>query len=314
MAAQKPVFFDGRQLRRLSASEWLDDTVLSTNVILADGSRSFSATVAGTTPVLGADLSTKNYVDWAVTDASWHAPVEDAQTTPPGGPTEGQRWIVTATATGAWAGQENKVAVWRNSAWVFITPTEGWAAFNKATNFYVRFDGSAWLSFASGIAHNSTSGLQGGLSNDYFHITSAQHTELTAAKAANTIYAGPVSGGADFPSFRAMVLADIPAGTNGYFLRTVGGAASWVSVTAATISAVPTSRSVNTGSGLSGGGDLSADRTISWDGLGVKLEGSAVATRRFINIVGGRAEVADDDPDVKITLPDPALMAMVFGG
>jgi hypothetical protein len=54
-------------------------------------------------------------------------------------------------------------------------------------------------------------------------------------------------------------LADGTAGASNY-LR---GDQTWSSITAADVSAVPTSRLVNTSTGLAGGGDLSADRTLS---------------------------------------------------
>jgi hypothetical protein len=54
-------------------------------------------------------------------------------------------------------------------------------------------------------------------------------------------------------------LADGTAGASNY-LR---GDQTWSSITAADVSAVPTSRLVSTSTGLAGGGDLSADRTLS---------------------------------------------------
>lgn len=59
------------------------------------------------------------------------------------------------------------------------------------------------------------------------------------AKTANTVFAGPVSGGAAVPDFRALVDLDIPT------------------------TIVRTSRQVISGAGLTGGGDLSADRTLA---------------------------------------------------
>ena len=93
---------------------------------------------------------------------------------------------------------------------------------------------------------------------------------------------------------RAFLASDISPGTDDHFLRTVGGVAVWGAVTAATIGAAPATRAISTGTGLSGGGDLSADRTLTWDGLGVQKDGAAVGTRRNLNIIGGRAEVTDD--------------------
>lgn len=50
-------------------------------------------------------------------------------TVPPGSPSNGDRYIVNATATGSWIGQEDNVAVWDGAAWVFYTPVEGWLTY-----------------------------------------------------------------------------------------------------------------------------------------------------------------------------------------
>ena len=49
-------------------------------------------------------------------------------TAPPGAPVAGDTYIVAATATGAWAGKENNVAIWDGAAWVFGVPRNGWMA------------------------------------------------------------------------------------------------------------------------------------------------------------------------------------------
>lgn len=60
-----------------------------------------------------------------------------------------------------------------------------------------------------GIEHNLLSGLQGGTVDEYYHLTSAQHTNLFGNQSANTYYAGPTTGAAAAPTFRAGVAADI---------------------------------------------------------------------------------------------------------
>src|SRR5258707_3921913 len=45
---------------------------------------------------------------------------------PPGSPTDGNRYIVAASPTGAWAGQAGKVAALQDGAWAFLAPREGW--------------------------------------------------------------------------------------------------------------------------------------------------------------------------------------------
>lgn len=66
--------------------------------------------------------------------------------TPPGSPAEGARYIVGAGASGAWAGQAGKVAVWREGAWDFHAPEEGWRAWVADEDLLLVFDGAAWAS------------------------------------------------------------------------------------------------------------------------------------------------------------------------
>lgn len=53
------------------------------------------------------------------------------------------------------------------------------------------------------------------------------------------------------------------------------------------LSGPPSTRAIFAGDGLGGGGDLSEDRTISWDGLPVKKNDTLVATRGQINFKEG---------------------------
>jgi len=78
---------------------------------------------------------------------TYHAAVLDLLATPPGAPTTGDRYLVTATATGAWAGYEDYIAEWDGSAWTFTQPAAPayvWDA--DSSQFYVYEAGgwSAW--------------------------------------------------------------------------------------------------------------------------------------------------------------------------
>jgi hypothetical protein len=78
--------------------------------------------------------------------------ISGAITTPPGSPAEGDKYIVPTGATGAWAGQTNKVALRLSGGWVFFTPRNGWLGWNAALGSFVSWDGTAWvtLSLSSG--------------------------------------------------------------------------------------------------------------------------------------------------------------------
>lgn len=55
----------------------------------------------------------------------WMESVLDRLATPPGSPSTGDRYLIIATATGAWSGKENQIAGWDGSAWAYTIPTVG---------------------------------------------------------------------------------------------------------------------------------------------------------------------------------------------
>ena len=63
---------------------------------------------------------------------------------PPSDPEDGARYIVAPGANGAWAGQDNALAVFVDSTWQFFAPQVGWRADVTSTGETYRFDGSAW--------------------------------------------------------------------------------------------------------------------------------------------------------------------------
>jgi hypothetical protein len=109
------------------------------------------------------DIADTQYVDdeiaAAIQGLSWQDPVIDEQTTPPGAPSTGDRYIVTATATGAWVGREDDIAEWDGTAWVFTTPTEGYVLRNLTTDKFRLFDGTSWGNFEATLDHGSLLGL-----------------------------------------------------------------------------------------------------------------------------------------------------------
>ncbi|KAB2857294.1 MAG: DUF2793 domain-containing protein, partial [Bauldia sp.] len=58
------------------------------------------------------------------------AVVDSTVTAPPGSPAEGDRYIVPAGATGAWAGEDGAVAAFADGAWELVPPEAGWIAYD----------------------------------------------------------------------------------------------------------------------------------------------------------------------------------------
>jgi hypothetical protein len=69
--------------------------------------------------------------------------------TPPGSPAEGDRYLVAASATGAWSGQDGKIAAWQDGAWAFYAPREGWIAWIANEDIVLVFDGAGWTGCAT---------------------------------------------------------------------------------------------------------------------------------------------------------------------
>lgn len=65
---------------------------------------------------------------------------------PPGSPSNGDRYIVADTASGAWEGQEGNVAVWLShlSAWVFFEPRIGWRAYVEDEEVLTVYKSTGW--------------------------------------------------------------------------------------------------------------------------------------------------------------------------
>jgi hypothetical protein len=69
--------------------------------------------------------------------------------TPPGAPADGDRYLVAASATGAWSGKDGKIAAWQDGAWRFHTLREGWCAWIADEDIAQMFDGASWTGAAT---------------------------------------------------------------------------------------------------------------------------------------------------------------------
>jgi hypothetical protein len=85
------------------------------------------------------------------------ATISKTLATPPGSPTNGDRYIVAASPTGAWSGQSNSIAVWTtdnpsspSGVWEFYSPKAGWLVYNVADTTFYSYSGSAWGALSGG--------------------------------------------------------------------------------------------------------------------------------------------------------------------
>jgi pectin methylesterase-like acyl-CoA thioesterase len=81
------------------------------------------------------------------------APVIDRDlTAPPGSPTVGDRYLVAAGATGAWAGQDDNIAQWNGSSWAFVPAIAGMIVFVNDETIHLTYNGTAWTASLSDAA------------------------------------------------------------------------------------------------------------------------------------------------------------------
>lgn len=119
------------------------------------------------------------------TDANWNkvgvlmflSVLSATTTAPPGSPASGDRYIVPASATGDWAGEDGNVAVWdaAGGSWVFYTPAEGWKARAEDTGQPWLYTSSAWALEGStyGQYADDTAASGGGVPVGGYYVNSS---------------------------------------------------------------------------------------------------------------------------------------------
>src|SRR5467141_2085218 len=85
------------------------------------------------------------------------AVISKTLTAPPGSPANGDRYIVGASPTGAWAGQAKSIAVWTtdnpaapSGEWEFYPPKSGWLVVNLADSTAYVYVSSTWTAVGGG--------------------------------------------------------------------------------------------------------------------------------------------------------------------
>lgn len=127
---------------------------------------------------------------------------------PPTTPAEGERHIVASGGSGAWAGKDGQVAMWRDGAWGFSAPKPGWIAWVIAEGAIVVRGASAWSPLAQNqpeLGVNATADTTNRLAvaADASLFTHAGHghqmklVKATAADTASLLYQTNYSGRAE---------------------------------------------------------------------------------------------------------------------
>lgn len=72
-------------------------------------------------------------------------------TAPPAAPADGDRYIVAAAATDAWAGHDGEIAIWSADAeaWLFYPPQVGWLCYIADEEVLSAYKAAGW---SAGVA------------------------------------------------------------------------------------------------------------------------------------------------------------------
>lgn len=86
---------------------------------------------------------------------AFHLSVIDRDlTAPPGGESAGDTYIVNSPATGDWEGQEDKIAYYDGSDWVFYIPRDGYQAWIEDEDKMSVFKTGSSYGWSDGVAHS----------------------------------------------------------------------------------------------------------------------------------------------------------------
>lgn len=145
-----------------SALSFFDGTNLTANVDATTATFNDMTATEGfvtTSPSSGTDIANKDYVDAVAQGLDWQESVLAEQNDPPASPTDGDRYLVGATPTGAWDTHAGELTQYVTDTWEFYVPDEGTATFIENEDLLKVYQNGSWMPFGSAINHGSLTGL-----------------------------------------------------------------------------------------------------------------------------------------------------------
>lgn len=109
-------------------------------------------------------------------------------TVPPGSPAEGEVHAIGAGATGDWAGEDGKLALFLNGGWAFIQPTVGWQGWSAVDSGRVAFDGAEWQAGAGSFSANGAGFLHRTIEVDHPVQSGATSTVTALLPVGSIVY------------------------------------------------------------------------------------------------------------------------------
>ena len=107
---------------------------------------------------------------------------------PPSSPQDGEVHAIGANATGDWAGEDGKLAVFLNGGWAFLTPTTGWQGWSEPDGGRVAFDGANWQAGAGSFSANGAGFLHRTIEVDHALGAGATSTVPDLLPAGSIVY------------------------------------------------------------------------------------------------------------------------------
>jgi len=203
--------------------------------------------------------------------------ISSSLTAPPPSPVEGERYIVAASATGAWASWDGSVAHYSGGAWLRLIPQTGWIAWDQAVGGIKTYDATTgWSALTINKGPVTYNPFQNRVE---IPLASVFPTVKSTPGAAGTITDDPVNG---------LTLASTSGTEIARYIRTKALSASWDVVEFATetdhaattwrsngfvvMGAAGTFATIAVGSNGTG---ASVIRMLKWDATGHYLAGLA---------------------------------------
>jgi len=120
-------------------------------------------------------LATQQFVSDALLGIDWQDSVLSRTTDIPGGPTEGDRYIIPSGASGAWSGLDDTIAEY-TTTWVYKTPSAGFTLWVEDEGVYYTYN-NAWVKMGTVVDHSNLLNLDVDDHTQYFNTT--RHTDFS---------------------------------------------------------------------------------------------------------------------------------------
>ncbi|MGH9716395.1 MAG: DUF2793 domain-containing protein [Candidatus Acidiferrales bacterium] len=116
---------------------------------------------------------------------------------PPGSPSDGDAYVVAASATGAWSGKDGQIAVWSAAiatadtntkvpAWEFHAPKAGWLVFNSGDTKFYAYNGTSWIATNVGVSAPTFSGAV--TSDEQIVVNNGSYPQIILCNGAGTFH------------------------------------------------------------------------------------------------------------------------------